>query len=279
MEPAETPTDKQMSSATRVSVVSAALSWPQVRGPSTSAPPSVSGVWSARTLPRSVGEARRERGRSRTAAGANGPAGASAQREYERRRNKREARIRTRHPKIGELILALSDDPQSTKAGLGRQGRGRGGSEARQASIGVDRGSARPAHRPGLTSTTSSCRLPGFRGQREALRRQVPELRVEGGILRPRVEKLLVGKRDRTKLVDGVLAQVDRLCRALEDMDVPVVGVLCFVNADWPLIGGSLKVRGVRVVSPRRLSRIIDKAGERSTWSRPGRLAAAFPRA
>lgn len=36
-----------------------------------------------------------------------------------------------------------------------------------------------------------------------------PSLKVEGGILRPRVEKLLVGTRDQTKLVDGVLNQVD----------------------------------------------------------------------
>jgi hypothetical protein len=36
-----------------------------------------------------------------------------------------------------------------------------------------------------------------------------PSLKVEGGILRPRTEKLLVGTRDQTKLVDGVLKQVD----------------------------------------------------------------------
>jgi hypothetical protein len=35
------------------------------------------------------------------------------------------------------------------------------------------------------------------------------ELRIEGGILRPRVEKVLVGRRDCTKLVGGVLKQID----------------------------------------------------------------------
>jgi hypothetical protein len=35
-----------------------------------------------------------------------------------------------------------------------------------------------------------------------------PHLQVEGGILRPRVEKLIVGKRDRSSLVNGVLQQV-----------------------------------------------------------------------
>ena len=45
-----------------------------------------------------------------------GAAGASAQREYERRKGKREERIRAKHPKIGSLILALSDDPPTTTA-------------------------------------------------------------------------------------------------------------------------------------------------------------------
>jgi len=45
-----------------------------------------------------------------------GVPGWSARREYERRQAKREERIRTKHPKLGGLILALSDDPQSTKA-------------------------------------------------------------------------------------------------------------------------------------------------------------------
>lgn len=45
-----------------------------------------------------------------------GVAGASAKREFERRSAKREARIREAHPKLGGLMLALSEDPQSTKA-------------------------------------------------------------------------------------------------------------------------------------------------------------------
>lgn len=45
-----------------------------------------------------------------------GTAGASARREFERRQARREERIRTKHPHLGGLILALSDDPQSTTA-------------------------------------------------------------------------------------------------------------------------------------------------------------------
>ncbi|NYI42988.1 hypothetical protein BJ993_000068 [Nocardioides aromaticivorans] len=79
-----------------------------------------------------------------------------------------------------------------------------------------------------------------------------PSLRAEGGILRPRVERLMVGSRDQTKLVDGVLKQVN-LIRRLVDDDLPVTGVLCFIEADWPLIGGSFTIRGVDVLWPKKL--------------------------
>ena len=77
-----------------------------------------------------------------------------------------------------------------------------------------------------------------------------PHLKVDGGLFRPRVERLLVGSRDCTKLVDGVLKQVD-VVRGLLDIDVPVHGVLCFVEADWPLLGGTFTTRGVQALWPR----------------------------
>ncbi|MGN6302380.1 MAG: nuclease-related domain-containing protein, partial [Angustibacter sp.] len=45
-----------------------------------------------------------------------GTPGASARREHERRKDRRERRIRNAHPHLGGLILALTDDPQSTRA-------------------------------------------------------------------------------------------------------------------------------------------------------------------
>ena len=45
-----------------------------------------------------------------------GRAGASARREHQRRKDKREDGVRQAHPHLGGLILALSDDPQSTQA-------------------------------------------------------------------------------------------------------------------------------------------------------------------
>ena len=79
-----------------------------------------------------------------------------------------------------------------------------------------------------------------------------PHLKVEGGLFRPRVERVLVGSRDCTRLVDGVLKQVE-VVRGLLDSDLPVRGVLCFVDADWPLIGGDFTSRGVHALWPKKL--------------------------
>jgi len=79
-----------------------------------------------------------------------------------------------------------------------------------------------------------------------------PHLKVDGGLFRPRVERLLVGSRDCTKLVDGVLKQVD-VVRGILDPDIPVHGVLCFVEADWPLFGGDFTTRDVHALWPKKL--------------------------
>jgi len=58
--------------------------------------------------------------------------------------------------------------------------------------------------------------------------------------------------------------QVD-LVRAVLDAaglaDVPVRGVLCFVEADWPLIGGSFVIDGVDVLWPKKLAERLLVAG------------------
>jgi hypothetical protein len=82
-----------------------------------------------------------------------------------------------------------------------------------------------------------------------------PELKIEGGLLRPRVERLLVGRRDCTKLVDGLLWQVSRVQEAAPE--IPVTGAICFVDADWPLLGGSFTIRDVQVLWPKKLAKTV----------------------
>lgn len=86
-----------------------------------------------------------------------------------------------------------------------------------------------------------------------------PSLRVEGGILRPRVEKLMVGGRDKSRLVDGMLWQVE--CVLKEVPDVPVRGILCFVDSDWGLLASAFRVNGVEVLWPRKLVSRLTSAG------------------
>ncbi|PZU49123.1 MAG: NERD domain protein [Microbacterium sp.] len=194
--------------------------------------------------------------------GSGGDAGASARREYERRRDAREQRIREEHPKLGGLILALSDDPQSTKAW-------------ERGAIGEELLAKRLADLPDTFRVMHDRRIRGTRANIDHIatgpsgvwvidakryKDKRPELRIEGGIFRPRVESLRIGGRDGTKLVDGVTSQVQRVREALADDTIPITGVLCFLEADWPLLGGSFAVDEVHVVWPRLLVKRITEA-------------------
>lgn len=180
--------------------------------------------------------------------------GASARRISERRKAAREKRIRDRHPKMGGLILALSDDPQSTRAwetgALGEERLGQRLTELSSEFLRVLHDRRVPHSRANIDHIAVTATgvyvidAKKYRGR--------PSLKIEGGILRPRVERLLVGSRDCTKVVDGVLRQVE-VVRGVLGEDVPVQGVLCFVEADWPLIGGAFRTRGVDVLWPKKL--------------------------
>ena len=183
-----------------------------------------------------------------------GSPGASARREFERRKAKREERTRTKHPKLGGLILALSDDPQSTRAwdtgALGEERLGNRLNELASDALRVLHDRRIPGSRANIDHIAVAptgvyvIDAKKYKGR--------PQLKIEGGFLRPRVERLLVGTRDCTKLVDGVLKQID-IVRGLVGDDLPVHGVLCFVEADWPLIGGAFTTRGVEALWPKRL--------------------------
>lgn len=192
--------------------------------------------------------------------------GASARREFDRRRQARQQRVRTKNPKLGGLILALSEDPQTTTAwNTGALGEERLGNRLNE----LSNDSLRVLH---------DRRIPGTRANIDHLvvaptgvwvidakkYKGRPALKVHGGVFRQRVEKLCVGSRDCTTLIDGVLRQVGVVEDALLPGGqpegsgrpwgrVPVHGVLCFVEADWPLIGGAFSIRGVDVVWPKKL--------------------------
>ena len=217
-----------------------------------------------------------------------GVAGASAQREYERRKNKRETRIREAHPRMGGLILALSDDPQSTRAwATGAQGEERLGRQL----DGLVGDGVHVLHDRRIPPTKANidhivvCPSGVFVIDAKKYQGQRPSLRIEGGWIRARTETLIVGSRNGTKLVDGVHKQVTLVRAALEANGlnaVPVGGMLCFVEADWPLIGGDFVIAGLNVLWPKKVASHIAKPGalDVDTAERVHHtLASAFPSA
>ena len=218
-----------------------------------------------------------------------GTAGASAKREYERRKDRRETRIRDDHPYLGKLILAVSDDPQNTRAWA----TGARGEEVLGQRLDKLRLSGRGVH------VLHDRRIPRTRANIDHIvvcptgvfvidakkYQGRPSLRVEGGLFRPRTERLMVGSRDCTKLIDGARKQVDLVRSALENADlegIPVRGVLCFVEADWPLIGGAFMIDGVHVSWPKKAVENLLKPGpvnDQTAQHIHRTLAASFPTA
>lgn len=191
-----------------------------------------------------------------------GTPGGSARREFERREGNRERRIREKHPKLGGLIHALSDEPQSTKAwdtgALGEERLGSRLNELASESLRVLHDRRIPGSRANIDHlAVTPTGVFVIDAKKYAGR---PHLRIEGGLLRPRVEKLVVGTRDCTKLVDGMLKQID-IVRGAVGEQVTVQGVLCFVEADWPLFGSSFTTRGVEVMRPKKLYPLLRADG------------------
>ncbi|MDP3966718.1 MAG: nuclease-related domain-containing protein [Nocardioides sp.] len=210
-----------------------------------------------------------------------GAAGASARREYERRKARDDARLREKWGRFGGIAAAFADEKQSTNAwergavGEEKLGARLDGLAGDDLAVLHDRGiPGSRANIDHLAITRSGIWVidaKRYKGR--------PELKVEGGILRPRSEKVLVGRRDCTKLVDGVLKQVD-LVRAVVG-DVPVTGALCFVESDWPMIGGAFTTREVHVVWPKRLAKLLslECSGGVDVARVHATLARAFPAA
>ena len=196
-----------------------------------------------------------------------GTAGSSARREYERRRLRREDRVRTAHPKLTGLLLALSSDPWSTTSwAVGASGEERLGAQLDKVAGDVVR-------------VLHDRRIPGTRANIDHVvvsaagvfvidakkYKGRPRLKVEGGLFSPRVDKLLIGSRDQSHLVEGVGKQVEVVTRVFAGADsAPVHGVLCFVQADWPLFGGAFQVGGVHVLWPRKLVHLVKAKGRLS---------------
>ena len=190
-------------------------------------------------------------------------AGSSAWREYERRKAQDEERIHRRWGRLGGIAVALSEEKPSTRAwATGAIGEMRLG--ARLDSLVSD-----------SVAILHDRRIPGTRANIDHIAvtpaglwvidakryKGRPQLKIEGGIVRPRAETLLVGRRDCTRLVPAVRGQVDRV-REVVGADVPVTGAICFVGADWPLFRGAFTIHGVHVLWSKRLAKLVGRGSQ-----------------
>lgn len=203
-------------------------------------------------------------------------AGGSAQREFEKRASRREQRIRSAHPKLGGLLLALSNDPVSTRVWA----QGAAGERAVAAKLDelagehvvalhdraqrrADGGRSR-ANIDHMAITATGVWVVDAKTHHGAL-----EVRSSGGWLSPRVEALYIGGRDQTKLVVGLQKQVAAVAAELSSVhaNIAVRGALCFVGTELPWFGNS-SIAGVPLVGRRGLAKLLRAPGDLSPQDR-----------
>lgn len=189
-------------------------------------------------------------------------AGTSARREYDRRRITDAKRLREHWGPLGGMAVALTPERESTRAwakgAIGEERLGLRLDRLRANGLAVLHDRRIPGHVTNIDHmvvTTSGVWVidaKRYKGR--------PERRVTGGVLGPRHEHLVVAGRDRDRLVAGVHKQVASVRAAVPG--VPVVAVLCFIEAEWPLLSSGFSVEGVLVVPPRRLTRVLAKTSD-----------------
>ena len=212
-----------------------------------------------------------------------GVAGASARREYQRRVAKRDANVRARFGRFAGVVLALTNEPQSTRAwAVGA----RGEEKLAEAVAAV----------PGL-QVLNDRRVPGTQGNIDHIviapagvfvvdaknYEGMVRVRDRGGLFRTDL-RLYVGGRDCSKLAEGMRWQVDAVAAVLATDAVesppPLTPVLCFVDAKWPIFRAPDEYAGVRLESVKSLRRLVTA---KSLLDPPTivdvaqRLASAFP--
>lgn len=214
-------------------------------------------------------------------------AGARARRERERRRAKRRARSLERHPHLVGLLPKLGDDPEHETAWAA----GASGEEIVAEALDERCPNAIVLH---------GRSLPGGRGAIDHLaiapsgvyvidtERHTGKIEVRKPFFgEPR---LIIGGRDRTRLVEGLSRQVRAVRAAMEQIApaAPVHGCFCFVNptgilsaTDLPLLR-TLSINGYPLLVPRKLAKRLSQSGELGSGealSIAEALAGRFPRA
>jgi Nuclease-related domain. len=194
-----------------------------------------------------------------------GTAGASARRTHERRRDAREARVKGKlGNRIGGLVLAVTDEPQSIRAWeIGARG------EEKVAKALAGLAGVRILHDRGAPGTKANIDhlviAPAgiFVVDAKNLRGQI-HIRNKGWFLRPDY-RLYVGSHDGSNLAADLGWQVEAVRAALNRAGVEpmptITPVLCFVDGDFPLFSPD-SYAGVRLESDRSIKKLLTASGE-----------------
>ena len=189
-----------------------------------------------------------------------GTAGASARREHERRKGNRAQSVRDKHPRIGGLVLALSDEPQHQRSWA----RGAGGEERVAQSL--------AKHLDPSVVVLHDRRIPPTRANIDHIAIAptgvwvIDTKRYQGkvAVSKPIVgqAKLMIAGRDKSKLVDGLAKQVALVQDVMATLapEVTVHGALCFIDSELPLLG-KLTFRGFPLLYPKSLAKRINADG------------------
>ena len=216
-------------------------------------------------------------------------AGDSAQNEYQRRSQRREERIRQQHPRLGGLILALASEPTSTRVwaqGAERErkvGATLEGLAGSHVSVLHDRAMRRPDGRLSRANIDHiAVAATGVWVIDAKTHKGTLQVRRSGGLFSPRTEKLYIGGRDQTRLLDGLAKQVDAVTAQLADRagTCSVRGVLCFVGTELPWFGET--IGDVPLVGRRGLAKLLKRDGDLTADDREALaqfLASRFPAA
>lgn len=201
-----------------------------------------------------------------------GSPGSSLQAEYERRAAAREGRARARHPRIGGFLLAVTKEPASTTAfSTGAAGERRVAARLAELSgpgvlflhnrlLGQGRRDGDVDH---IAVTAGGVYVIDAKRYKNAK----VEVRRSGGLFSPVREQLMVEGRDRSKLLDSVARQAAAVRTALNTFhhsgvtaaDVPVVSLLCFVDAALPMFG-TPRIGGVPLLGPKGTAKLLRAA-------------------
>lgn len=204
-----------------------------------------------------------------------GTPGAGARREHIRRLERHQTRVRTAHPRLGGLVLALADDPQHIRAwqtgAVGEEefGRRLSGCSGPQLKVLHDRKLPRSSANIDHIAVT-----PQAVWILDAKRYKGKVATRGGGLFSSRAPTLYVGGRNQTKLVEGVTRQVETVRLLLAPlaselgMTAPpnVRGALVFINAEFGLLATPFAVDGVWVGWGKSIRK---RLGEEATGSLP----------